>query len=99
MARYTSRPAQGQCAGRQHHFTQAHLQQIQQQRLIATNAVLVASQRYNAAAAAHQATVDLTEAIIQRWPDCPRFASPLVDRLMAGDEALQQALRSELGDG
>ena len=91
MARFKSRPEVS--SGRQ------HLQQIQTQRIAATNAFLSASDRYASAAASHQATVDLIEAVIERWPTCPQFASLLVDRLMKGDEDLQRALQVELGDG
>ena len=73
-----------------------HLQQIQQQRIAATNAFLAASERYGYAAATHEATVDLIDQIIIRWPEAPRFASLLVDRLMAGQEGLEEALRKEL---
>jgi len=38
-------------------------------------------------------TADLIDLIITRYPDCPKFASLLVDRLMAGDEALADALK------
>jgi len=42
----------------------------------------------------HQAAI-LIDTIIERFPDCPRFASLLVDRLLAGQEGLEQALRDE----
>jgi len=80
-------------AGRQ------HLHQIQAKRIAAVNAFLSASDQYVCAAATHQSTVDLVELIINKWPDCPQFASLLVDRLMQGDEDLQRALQVELGDG
>ena len=89
MSRRYSRPVVS--TGRQ------HLQKIQSQRIAATNAFLSASDRYASAAASHQATVDLVELIINKWPDCPGFASTLVDRLMKGDEELQAALMKELG--
>lgn len=38
-------------------------------------------------------TAQLIDLIIERYPDCPGFASLLVDRLMAGDEALADALK------
>ena len=41
-------------------------------------------------------TAQLISLIITRYPDCPRFASLMVDRLMAGDEALAQALQEGL---
>lgn len=41
-------------------------------------------------------TADLIDLIIERYPDCPRFASTMVDRLLAGDESLAAALRSEV---
>jgi hypothetical protein len=44
----------------------------------------------------HKAGV-LIETIIDRYPDCPHFASLLVDRLLAGQEGLEQALREEMG--
>jgi len=40
-------------------------------------------------------TAQLIDLLIERYPSCPKFASLLVDRLMAGDEALADALRSE----
>ena len=40
-----------------------------------------------------QTTVDLIDSIIDTYPDCPRFASLMVDRLLVGDEALADALR------
>ena len=91
MSRRYSRPVTR--TGRQ------HLQRIQTQRIAATNAFLSASERYASAAASHRSTVDLVELIINKWPDCPQFASLLVDRLMKGDEDLQRALQVELGDG
>ena len=90
MARHKSRPVTR--TGRQ------HLQRIQTQRIAATNAFLSASDRYASAAASHQATVDLIDRIVERWPTCPKFASLLVDRLMKGDEELQAALQKELGE-
>ena len=39
----------------------------------------------------------LIETIIDRYPDCPHFASLLVDRLLVGLEGLEQALREEVG--
>ena len=44
----------------------------------------------------HKAAV-LIETIIDRYPDCPHFASLLVDRLLVGQEGLEQALREEVG--
>jgi hypothetical protein len=41
-------------------------------------------------------TAQLVSLIITRYPDCPRFASLMVDRLMAGDEALAEALQEGL---
>ena len=41
-------------------------------------------------------TAQLIELIVVRFPDCPRFASLMVDRLMAGDEALAEALQEGL---
>lgn len=99
MANKIRRVARPKSANHRNPVTRAQLQQHQDQRIIATDVFVGASQRYNAAAAAHHATADLIEKIIQRWPNCPHFASMLVDRLMAGDEALQQALRKELADG
>ena len=43
-----------------------------------------------------QTTARLIDLIIERYPDCPRFASLMVDRLMAGDEALAAALQEEV---
>ena len=42
-----------------------------------------------------QKSVDLVDLIIEKYPDCPQFASMLVDRLVAGDEALAEALQEE----
>jgi len=74
------------------------LQQIQAQRITATHAFLAGSDRYACAAATHQATVDLIDRLIERFPTCPKFASTLVDRLLKGDEDLMRALRKELGE-
>ena len=41
-------------------------------------------------------TAQLIELIISRYPDCPSFASLLVDRLLTGDEALSAALQEGL---
>ena len=41
-------------------------------------------------------TAQLISLIIIRFPDCPRFASLMLDRLMAGDEALAEALQEGL---
>ena len=41
-------------------------------------------------------TADLIERIIVRYPDCPRFASHLVDRLLVGQEGLAEAIEEEL---
>ena len=44
-----------------------------------------------------QVTVDLIDQIITRFPGCPRAQSYWVDRLLAGDEALADALREQEG--
>jgi len=44
-----------------------------------------------------QATFDLIDQIITRYPGCPRAQSYWVDRLLAGDEALADALREQEG--
>lgn len=93
MANRQTQPESARCSGRQQQHLQGKLQQLQSQRIAATNQFLAASSRYASAAACHQATVDL----IDRWPAAPLFASMLVDRLMQGDEQLQAALREELG--
>jgi hypothetical protein len=41
-------------------------------------------------------TAQLIDLIIARYPDCPRFASLMVDRLLTGDEALAAALQEGL---
>ena len=41
-------------------------------------------------------TAQLIDLLIDRFPNCPRFASLMVDRLMAGDEALAEALQEGL---
>ena len=38
-------------------------------------------------------TVELIDSLIDAYPTCPRFISMTVDRLLAGDEALANALR------
>ena len=37
---------------------------------------------------------DLIDWLIDEWPDAPRFASTLVDRLVAGDTDLERALNA-----
>ena len=97
MATRRSRSANARHAERQHQHLQGKLLQLQSQRIAATNHFLAASERYASAAQCHQATVELTELLINRYPDCPGYISLLVDRLMQGDEQLQAALREELG--
>ena len=97
MANRQTQPESARCSGRQQQHLQGKLQQLQSQRIAATNQFLAASSRYASAAACHQSTVDLIDLIIDRWPAAPLFASMLVDKLMAGDEQLQAALREELG--
>ena len=92
-----TQPESARCSGRQSQQLQGKLLRLQSQRIAATNQFLSASARYASAAACHQATVDLIDLIINRWPEAPLFASMLVDKLMAGDEELQAALRQELG--
>lgn len=43
-----------------------------------------------------QTSAELIDLIITKYPGCPRFASMMVDRLMAGDEALAAALQQEV---
>ena len=76
---------------------QGKLLRLQSQRIAATNQFLSAAERYASVAASHQATVELTELLIQKFPDCPGYISMLIDRLMQGDDELQAALRQELG--
>ena len=97
MANRQTQPLTARREGRQHQQLQGKLFRLQSQRIAATNHFLAASERYASAAACHQATVDLIDLIIDKWPDAPLFASMLVDKLMAGDEQLQAALREELG--
>ena len=59
-----------------------HLQQLVNQHLSRTKHAIT--------------TAELIELLILRFPSCPKFASLMVDRLMQGDEELQQALREEL---
>ena len=92
-----TQPESARCSGRQHQHLQGKLLRLQSQRIAATNQFLAASERYASAAACHQATVELIDLIIDKWPDAPLFASMLVDKLMAGDEQLQAALMQELG--
>ena len=96
MAKSKIQPIAACRAARQQPSTREHLQRIQSQRIAATNHFLAVSKQCASAAASHQATVDLIDLIINRWPDCPLFASMLVDKLMAGDEELQAALNEEL---
>ena len=97
MAARRSRPSSARREGRQNQQLQGQLLQLQYQRIAATNSFLSASQRYASAEACHQATVELIDLIIDRWPAAPLFASMLVDKLLAGDEQLQAALREEQG--
>ena len=59
--------------------------------------------RLNAQVEAHlrsmqsaERTFELIDIIITRYPNAPRFASVMVDRLMAGNESLAAALREEV---
>ena len=97
MANRQTQPESARCSGRQQQHLQGKLLRLQSQRIAATNQFLAASERYASAAACHQATVELTELLINRYPDCPGYISLLVDRLMQGDDELQAALRKELG--
>ena len=97
MANRQIQPLSARREGRQPQQLQGKLLRLQSQRIAATNQFLSASARYASAAACHQATVDLIDLIINRWPEAPLFASMLVDKLLAGDEELQAALREELG--
>ena len=42
-------------------------------------------------------TAQLIDLIINRYPNCPSFASLMVDRLVHGDEALAAALQDGQG--
>ena len=97
MANCQTQPESARCSGRQQQHLQGKLLRLQSQRIAATNQFLAASERYASTAQCHQLTVELIDLIIDRWPDCPLFASMLVDKLMAGDAELQAALREELG--
>jgi hypothetical protein len=98
-----SQPANGRRAGRQSQSLQAKAQalhRLQQASLAQLNADQSDALRTRVSdhlrRQGHFATTaDLIDLIITRYPDCPKFASLLVDRLMAGDEALADALRSE----
>ena len=52
--------------------------------------------RYASVAETEARTAEAISLIIDRWPDCPEFASMVVDQLMAGSEDLHAALREEL---
>ena len=91
-----SRSANARRAERQHHFSLGQLDQLQRQRAHASHEFIAASMRYASVAETQARTAEAISLIIDRWPDCPEFASMVVDQLMAGDEALHAALREEL---
>ena len=41
----------------------------------------------------HQLTHEVIDLLIDRYPDCPRWASRAVDQLLHADEQLQEGLR------
>lgn len=97
MSRSSNRPASR--AGRQH-LQQLSLKRLQLQR----KAVSIAQQSddLKQQVAEHLqrqqhalTTAELIDRIITRFPNCPAFASQMVDRLVHGDEALADALREE----
>jgi uncharacterized membrane-anchored protein YhcB (DUF1043 family) len=71
----------------QESFNSAHLAQVQNLRELVS--AQINRQRH------FKTTATLIDQIIIQYPDCPKFASMLVDRLLAGDEALAEALSSE----
>lgn len=96
MTRLTTRPASAARAGRQRATALNALQQQAQQ-----HRVLPEDLRQQIEAHLQQRqhalkTAGLIDEIIRRYPTAPRFASLLVDRLLAADEARAEALREEV---
>lgn len=72
------------------------LRQLQRDRIRLTQEFLDRCDPEAVTAECQSKTADLIERIIVRYPDCPRFASHLVDRLLVGQEALAEAIEEEL---
>ena len=102
MTPLNPRPSTGRREGRQHQLKKANaLRSLQQQ----ANAQGIAAQSDDLRQQVQQhldrqqhalTTAQLIDLLIDRFPGCPRFASLMVDRLMAGDEALAEALQEGL---
>ena len=96
MAARRSRPSSARREGRQNNFSLGQLDQLQRQRAHAAREFVAASMRYASVGETEARTAEAISLIIDRWPDCPEFASMVVDQLMHGDEQLHAALREEL---
>ena len=96
MAPRRSQPSSARREGMQQHFSLGQLDQLQRQRAHAAREFIAASMRYASVGETEARTAEAISLIVDRWPDCPEFASMLVDQLMAGDEDLHAALREEL---
>ena len=94
MASHYSPTAKGRCAEGQHQHTQAHLHQLQLQRQYATQQFLDGSNPSASVSAIHQRSGQLIDLVITQNPSCPAFASQLVDRVMADDEALADLMQN-----
>ena len=96
MAARRSRPSSARREGRQNNFSLGQLDQLQRQRAHAAREFVAASMRYASVGETEARTAEAIGLLIDRYPTCPKFASMLVDQLMAGSEDLQAALREEL---
>lgn len=85
----------GPNAGTVHKVARQQLLNLQRKNIALINQFLAHTELYAAAAETHTATALTIDLNIPRYPTAPRFASPLMDRLLVGDEALLQALDKE----
>ena len=76
--------------------TGRQLRQLQRDRIRLTQEFLDRCDPEAVTAECQSKTADLIERIIIRYPDCPLFASLLVDLLLVGQEALAEAIEEEL---
>ena len=102
MTPLNPRPSTGRREGRQHQLNKANAlralqHQAKAQGIAAQSDDLRRQVQQHLDRQQHALTAaQLINLIITRYPDCPRFASLMVDRLMAGDEALAEALQEGL---
>jgi len=72
------------------------LHQLQDQRIRLSQYFLDRLDAEGLAAHTRDRTADLIDTIIEKYPTAPHFASLMVDRLLAGQDGLEDALRDEV---